>query len=259
MRPELEAQYRQQEAQKRFAEAADTFTNLVYEQADSLKPVAEKLKLPLRTASHVSRVPSPGVTGVLANQRLLTALFAPDAVEKKRNTEAVETGPSQLASARIVSYTPARTPPFADVRDEVRTLWVAEKSTELARKDGEARLAEWKASPGSANLPAAVNISRNDGAQQNPAVVTAAMRAPTAQLPSWVGVATGDGGYAVVRINKVESRAASSIKDPVAERAQVAQAWGSAESNAYLEWLRSRMKVQIKVPKPISITIGNAG
>ena len=259
VRPELEAQFRQQEAQKRFAEAADTFTNSVYEQADSLKPVTEKLKLPLQTASKVGRVPAPGVTGVLANQRLLTALFAPDAVEKKRNTEAVETGPSQLASARIVNYTPARTPPLADVRDEVRSLWIAEKSTELAKKDGEERLAAWKAAPATANLPAAVNISRNDGAQQNPAVVTAAMRASTATLPSWIGVATGDGGYAVVRVNKIEGRTSSSVKDPVAERAQVAQAWGSAESNAYFEWLRSRMKVQIKVPKPISITIGNAG
>lgn len=259
VRPELEAQFRQQEAQKRFAEVAETFTNTVYEQADSLKPVADKLKLPLRTATNVGRVPTGSQTGALANQRLLTALFAPDAVEKKRNTEAVETGPSQLASARIVKYTPARTPPFADVRDEVRALWVTEKSIALAKQDGEARLAAWRAAPAGATLPAAVDVSRTEGAQQAPAVVAAAMRAPSASLPSWVGVDTGTGAYAVIRVNKIEARAVTPANDPTVERAQVAQAWGSAESTAYYDWLRARMKVQIKVPKPLSITIGGAG
>ena len=255
VRPELEAQFRQQEAQKRFAELAESFTNTVYEQADSLKPVTDKLKLPLRTASKVSRVPAPGVTGPLANERLLTALFAPDAVEKKRNTEAVEVGPSQLASARIVSYTPARTPPFADVRDEVRALVVAQKASELAKKEGEARLAAWKATPADAALPPAVNVSRGETGQLPPSVVAAAMRAPSTALPAWIGADSGDGGYAVVRVNKIEARAATPAPDPAAERGQVAQAWGSAESAAYYESLRARMKVQIKVPKPVSITL----
>ena len=259
VRPELEAQFRQQEAQKRFAEVAETFTNTVYEQADSLKPVADKLKLPLRTATNVGRVPTGSQTGALANPRLLTALFSPDAVEKKRNTEAVEIGPSQLASARIVKYTPARTPPFADVRDEVRALWVSEKSIALAKQDGEAKLAAWKTAPAGATLAPAVNVSRTEGAQQAPAVVAAAMRAPSASLPAWVGAETGTGAYAVIRVNKIEARVATPANDPAVERAQVAQAWGSAESNAYYDWLRTRMKVQIKVPKPLSITIGGAG
>jgi len=259
VRPDLEAQFRQQEAQKRFAEAADTFTNTVYEQADSLKPVADKLKLPLRTASNIGRVPAPGAAGVLANERLLTALFAPDAVEKKRNTEAVEIGPSQLASARIVKYTPAATPPFAEVRDQVRALVVAQKASELAKQDGEARLAAWKAAPDTAKLPAAVDVSRSAGAQLPPAVVSAALRAPAASLPSWVGVDSGDGGYAVIRVNKIEARAATPAADPKAELAQVAQSWGAAESAAYYEWLRSKLKVQIKVPRPLSVTLPGIG
>ncbi|WPB58021.1 SurA N-terminal domain-containing protein [Xylophilus sp. GOD-11R] len=257
VRADLESQYRQQEAQKRFAEAADTFTNTVYEQADSLKPVADKLKLTVRTASNVGRNAAPGTAGVLANERLLTALFAPDAVEKKRNTEAVETGPSQLASARIVNYTPARTPPFAEVRDEVRQRLIREKAGEMAKKDGEARLAEWKTTPASARLPAAVDVSRGDAAAQAPAVVAAAMRAPTASLPAWVGVDTAD-GYAVVRVNSVAPRAANAKSDPTSERMQVTQSSASAESNAYYEWLRTQLKVQIKAPRPITITAPGA-
>ena len=53
MKPELEAEVKKQQAQRKFAESADAFSNGVYEQADSLKPVADRLKLEIRTASNV--------------------------------------------------------------------------------------------------------------------------------------------------------------------------------------------------------------
>jgi peptidyl-prolyl cis-trans isomerase D len=49
VRAELEAEVKTQLAQKRFAEVAVEFTNMVYEQPDSLKPAADKFKLELRT------------------------------------------------------------------------------------------------------------------------------------------------------------------------------------------------------------------
>ena len=61
----------------------------MYEQSDSLKPVADKLKLEVRSAQGVTRTPQPGATGALANPKFLSALFSPDAIEHKRNTEAV--------------------------------------------------------------------------------------------------------------------------------------------------------------------------
>jgi hypothetical protein len=99
MRPELEAELRKQQAQKKFAETADTFSNAVYEATDGFKSVAERFKTDVKTAANVRRTPAQGTTGLLANQKLLAALFAPDSVEKKRNTEAVETAPGQLVSA----------------------------------------------------------------------------------------------------------------------------------------------------------------
>jgi len=102
MRPELEAELKKQQAQKKFAELADTFSNGVYEQADSLKPVADRLKLEIKTASNVQRTPVPGNKGPLGNPKFLGALFAPDSLEKKRNTEAVEIAPNTMVSGRIV-------------------------------------------------------------------------------------------------------------------------------------------------------------
>eukprot|EP01041_Mallomonas_annulata_P022325 gene22325-42592_t len=56
----LEAELRVQQAQRKFAEVAETFTNGVYEQSDSLQPVADKLKLKVQTATGVTRTPAPG-------------------------------------------------------------------------------------------------------------------------------------------------------------------------------------------------------
>src|SRR5690606_22443821 len=115
-----------------------------------LQPVADKLKLKLQTVSGVTRTSAPGATGPLANSKFLQALFSTDSLEQKRNTEAVEIAPSTMVSGRVVAYTPARTLPFDEVQARVKQLYVEEKSAELARKEGEAKLAAWKDKPGNA-------------------------------------------------------------------------------------------------------------
>lgn len=250
MKPQIEAEVKKQLAQRKFAETADAFTNGVYEQSDSLKPVADKLKLPIQTASHVTRQPAPGATGPLANPKFLAALFAPDSVEKKRNTEAVETAPTTLVSGRIVQYTPARTLPFAEVKDRVREKLIADRSAELARKDGMAKLAAWKAAPASANLPAAVTVSRIDAQKQPSGVVDAALHADPAALPAWVGVDLGNDGYDVVKVDKILPREAPKPELAQRERQQYSQSWGQAENLAYYNVLKDRFKAEILVPKP---------
>lgn len=250
VRPQLEAQMKREQAQKKYAEAAETFSNTVYEQSDSLKPVAEKLKLEIRTAPAVVRNPPPGTAGPLANPKFLAALFAPDAVERKRNTEAVEFGPNQMVSGRIVQYQAARTRPFEEVQAQVREQVVAAKAAELARKDGEAKLAAWQATPASAQLPAAVPLSRQDAGKQPRQVIDAALRADPAKLPALVGVDLGAEGYAIVQVNKVLPREAPAPQQAQAEAAQYTRLWGTAEAMAYYETLKERYKAQISVPKP---------
>jgi peptidyl-prolyl cis-trans isomerase D len=250
MKPELETELKKQQAQRKFAETADTFSNGVYEQADSLKPVADKLKLEVRSAPSVSRLPAPGAKGPLASPKFLAALFGPDAVDKKRNTEAIETGPSQLASGRIVKYTPARTLPFAEVKDKVRERFMAARGAELAKKDGMAKLAAWKANPAGAELQPATTLSREDAQKQPPGLVEAALRADPTTLPAFVGVDLGPQGYAVVRVNKVLPREQANPEAAKQEQQQYARAWGAAENLAYYNLLKDRFKTQIKVPKP---------
>lgn len=250
LRASLEEDLKNQQARAKYAEAAEIFTNGVYEQSDSLKPVAEKLGLTIQTASGLQREPAPGARGVLANAKLLEAIFSPDAVSNKRNTEAVEIAPSQLAAARIVEHAPARTLPLAEVRATVRERVVAARAAELARQEGQQKLAAWKAEPASARLTAAQVISRDQSQNLPQAVLDAALRADSAQLPQWVGVDLGPQGYTVVRVNKRIERATPAADAQRQERAQYAQWWMQAEGQAYYRLLQERAEVQIKVPRP---------
>jgi peptidyl-prolyl cis-trans isomerase D len=250
MRVELEAQMRKEQAQKKYAEAAETFSNTVYEQSDSLKPVADKLKLEIRTAQGVGRTPQPGATGPLANAKFLQALFSADALERKRNTEAIEIGPNQMVSGRVVQHQPARARPFEEVKAQVREQVVNAKAAELARKDGAAKLAAWKANPASAALPGAESVSRMDKGRQPPEVVEAALRADPGQLPALLGVDLGANGYAVVKVNRVLPREAPPPAQAQQEQQQYTRAWSAAEAQAYYELLKDRFKVQVLVEKP---------
>ncbi len=253
LRPGIEADLKTQQAQARFAEAAEAFTNGVYEQSDSLKPVADKLKLEIKVATHVMQRPATGATGALASEKFLAAIFAPDAVEKKRNTEAVETAPNQLTAGRITQHTPARTLPFADVRSIVRERVIAVRAAELAKKEGMEKLAAWKAAPAAALMPAAVLVSRDQSQNVAPRVLIAALRADTSSLPAFVGVDLGAQGYAVVRVNKIVPRPAPTEAVATQDRAQYAQWWTGAESQAYYGLLKERFKVEITAARPVKI------
>ena len=252
LKPELEADMKKQQAQKKYSEAAEAFSNGVYEQSDSLKPVAERLKLEIKTAANVTRQPAPGVTGVLANPKFLNVLFAPDAIEKKRNTEAVEVGSNQLVSGRVVQYIPARTQPLAEVKDIVRQRWLAQRGAEEARKDGIAKLAAWKASPATATLAAPVLVSREQAQQLPMQIVDATLRADTSALPVFAGVDLGAQGYAIVKVNKVVPRDPPAEAAAKQERSQYAQWWTSAETLAYYNGLKQRFNAEILVAKPTS-------
>ena len=250
MRPTLESDLKTQQAQSKYAELAEAFTNGVYEQSDSLKPVADKLKLEVKVAQSVSRTPTPGAVGVLANAKFLAALFSSDAIEKKHNTEAVETGPNQLTSGRITQYAAARTLPFSEVTTTVKERLIAVRAAELALKDGKEKLTSWKGAPGTAVMPAAKVISRDQPQNVEANVLTEALRADTATLPAFVGVDLGPRGYAVVRINKLLPNEAKPEATMAQDRNQYSQWWSGAENQAYYEFLKKKFKAEILVSKP---------
>ncbi|MSP34790.1 MAG: peptidyl-prolyl cis-trans isomerase [Limnohabitans sp.] len=249
LRPSMEADLKKQQAQRKYAELAETFSNTVYEQSDSLKPVADKLKLNIQKANQVARQATQ-TPGVLSHPGLLQAIFSEASLQKQRNTEAIEVAPSTLVSARVVKHQPAATLPFAEVKEFVKRALTQEKAAEMAKAQGEQRLTALKASTGADNLPNAIVISREKTQRQLPKVVDAVLRADPNKLPSVSGVDLGVQGFAVVRVTKILPPEAENKELVLQAQQQFTQLWGTAETQAYIAQLKTMMKAEILVPKP---------
>jgi peptidyl-prolyl cis-trans isomerase D len=244
VKAEIEAELRQQLARSEWAKASQALTDIVYEQSDSLQPAADKLKLARQTAT-VSRTAAPGATGPLASAKLLNAVFASEAVEAKRNTDAIETGANQLVAARVLSHSPARVRPLAEVKDAVREALVAERSAALARQAGEARVQALRQNPAEALLGPSAMLSRVATQGAPASVIDAVMGADARKLPAVVGVDLQGAGYLVLRITQVLPRDPASGSDDQL-RQRYAQAWAAAEAEAYASSLRTRFKAQVE-------------
>ncbi|WP_271009743.1 peptidylprolyl isomerase [Paucibacter sp. B51] len=248
LRAEIEAEVRKQLAQKRFTEVAEQFSNSVYEQADSLQPVADKLKLNVLNAT-VQRKPAPGATGPLASVKLLEAVFSDDSLRNKRNTEAVEAAPNQLVAARVVQHNPAHLLPLAQVKDTVKTQLIRQLATAQAVKAGTARVAELQkaGAADAAGLEAPVLVSRALPRDLPRKVLEGILSADASKLPAVVGIDGGDGSYVLARINKVVARDPA-VVDAKRAATQYAQAWSAVEAQAYSNALKTRYKAVVKAP-----------
>jgi peptidyl-prolyl cis-trans isomerase D len=250
VRPQLEAEIRAQQAAMLYAEAAESFTNIVYEQSDSLKPAADKYKLEVRTATLTNRQPGPETArgSPIASPRVVGSLFADDTLKNKRNTEAIEVAPGTLVSARVVAYNPPTRRPFDEVRDAVQRLYVAREAAQLARQAGEERLKALVASPPGAEAQQGFGprftIRRTAPGDVDPRLVQAVFRVSPDKMPGYAGVDMGERGYSVVELVDVAMPSPEEIEQRrEAYTQQIARVVAQQDLSAYIDGLKQRAEV----------------
>ena len=241
VRKELADELAQQKGAKKFAEVAESFSNMVYEQPDSLAPVAERYKLPVQSTDWIERGRHQEL-GALDNPKLLAALFSADAIEKKRNTDAIEVAPNTLVAARVVEHQAARQRELAEVKDDIAAQLRQSEAVALAHKDGEAKLAELRKGGNPVTWSAPREVSRRE-AQGLPAeALRQVVAADVSKLPAYVGLPVSD-GYVLIRISKVTEVAPQGDAKQLV--AQTAQALGSADYESYVASLKGRADISI--------------
>lgn len=250
VKDEITAEIKKQMAAKKFAELAETFNTTVYENADSLKPAADKLQLKIETISNLTRTPSPAADpkSPANNPKFLAALFSEEALKRKNNTEVVEVAPNTLVAGRVVEYKPATRRPFEEVKAVVRERVVQIEAMNLAKKAGEAKLAEVKEKGNASGFSEPKMVSRTKNQEMRGEAFTAVMKADVSKLPVNLGVELPTQGYAVYRINKVAQPAAKDEAQRQAQQQQIANALAQMEMNAYIDVLKKKAKVEIMKP-----------
>ncbi|WP_323141643.1 SurA N-terminal domain-containing protein [Massilia phyllosphaerae] len=247
-KPEIAAELKKTKMSSKYSELAETFSNTVYEQADSLKPVADKLGLTIQTVDGLTRTPNPALgTSPVNNDKFLKAIFSSDALTNKRNTEAVEVAPSTLVAGRVVASKPASKRPFAEVEGIIRQRVTQEEATRLARQAGEAKLAAAKASGDASGFGDVKVVSRTKEPTINQTAALAVLKADTSKLPAYVGVELPGQGYGVYRIAKVSQPAQPDTARRQQEAEQIANAVGGGETYGFVEALKHKAKAKINV------------
>lgn len=247
VKDQIVAELRKEQGSKKFAQVADSFGNTVYEQSGSLKPAADDYKLPIQTSGWISKAGGPPPFN---NPKLLQAIFSPDAMKQGHNTDAIEVAPSTLVSARVVAQKPAGMKSLEEVKDQIARKLQQEQANALAKKQGETLLAALqggKAAEVKWDAPALV--TRQQGHGMDPVALAQAFKLDASKVPAYGGIADPQGGYLLIKVDKVVPAGAIDDAKRKAYLAGLKQLMGNELTSSFLGALRRDTKVEIKEDK----------
>jgi len=235
---------RKQQAQKQFADMAENFGNLVYENAGSLQPAASATKLTIRQSDWMTAKSAPPP---FDNAALAEALFSPESVKSKQNTEAIEVKPGTLVAARVTEVRPARLKPLAEVSSAIESSLRAEQTASLLKRKGESTIQSLEKGdePGLAWSAFKV-VGRQPGEILDAAGARAVFRAKADKLPAYAGFARADGSYRIVRVTRVLDPATSDPMLAASIESGLVQAQQRADMKAMLTLVKAGQKINIR-------------
>lgn len=241
---QVEQEVKKQKAEKVFGEMADDFSNMVYEQSDSLQPAAEKFGLSIQQSDWTGR--NGGQPPYFTNERLLQAAFSDDVIKDKRNTEAVEVSPNTLVAARLLNYRPATTLSMTELKDKIAGLIARQEADKAAINEGKQKLAQLQeGKDGAVKWGAAQQVSRKEPHGLDSETLRAVFKADATKLPSYTGIANPQGGFTLIRVEHVTKPAPPEAAQQQAFARQLQQLVAQEELLAYLAGVRKRYDVSV--------------
>lgn len=242
---QIEQELKRQQVMRKFVDAASQFENLVYEQAESLQPVAKALNLKVETTDWLTReqVQPLGQN----NPKFVQAVFSPESLQAKRNTDAIEVAPNTMMAARVVDYKPAAPRPFDEVKADIRRRLEHNAASELAQKAGKEKLAllEQGKDAGLA-FGKTVTLARNQAQPGFQADALARIfQGDPAKLPEYVGMPAPDGGFIIYKIVQVIAAPAPDAARLASFSARVSEQVGRELFAANLASLKAKADVKI--------------
>lgn len=241
VRGEIETLYRQEAAVRMFAEDAETFSNMVYEQSESLAPVVEQFKLTVQKATGITR----NHEDAIINPNVVEALFSFDVLQDKRNTNAIEIAANTLLAARVTNHRPQTVEPLDKVKGNIKTALTNTKAAQAAKAEGEALLAKLqKGEKIDRSFGKASTLSRENPGEYTYEVVTAALRPQADKLPSFTGVQTRNGNYTVINVQSAK-KVQAAPEQLAMRKAELAQLYSNAEQAAFMNALENKFGVEI--------------
>lgn len=246
VREQIEKKLKIQMMGSMFGEIAEDFSNIVYEQGDNLQAAAEKFELTLQKSDWITR--NSAEPSILANEKLLSAIFSDDAITNQRNTEAIEVKPDTLVSARIIEHRPAAAQSMMVVKDQIVEKLKKQMAEALTIEEGQAKLARLQAGEEDVDVTwgdtKQISYMQSQGLDHE--TLRAIFRAETGNLPVYTGTVDPKGGYSLIRISKVIEPESAEKENLSNFNKQLQQMITQEEMSSYLAALRQKYDVKVK-------------
>lgn len=128
--------FERQESLQAFSEASDKLTDLTYTNPDSLELAAKELHLKIKTEGPVTSIGSK--TGILANNKILSATFGDAVLKQRYNSNPIEIAPGKLIVLRVKEYIPETLEPLAKVQpgivEKLKNEAMQKKANDLSQE-----------------------------------------------------------------------------------------------------------------------------
>ncbi len=246
---------------KVFSDKADQFANLTYDQSDSLKPAADKLRLSVQSQKAMTRAGPPGVARdhPLANPKVIQSLFGDDAVKNKRNIEAVQISPGVFVSARVVTFHPAQILPYKDVSAEVKRQVSQRAAEKLAVAAAAERFTALEKDPkNSGGFANPIWVSRNKPANLIGPALDDVMSISPSKFPAVISVSNPGVGVTLYRVDQVRQPTGADVKVHKAQAQQIQALAAQSEFAGFMSYWRNAANVKVINPlKPLSSGSGS--
>lgn len=211
IREEVEGDYKQNEAERRFYELSDQLAAMAFEQPDDLELAASELELDIQQSELFSRnEPGPGI---ISDPRVVSASFSEDVLLNGNNSDVIELDNNRSIVVRVREHLPETKKPLSEVRERIVTRIKYERASEQVRDQGEEILAELKAGKDKAEMASEHSIEwleatglARDNAAIDRSILKSAFRLarPAEDKPTMGGTALANGDYAVILVHAVQ-------------------------------------------------------
>jgi len=233
---------RQQKATDMFAELAEKFSNVVYEQSDTLLPAADLVGTKVEQSGWLAN----GSESERWTPMMLQAIFNDEAVKDKRNTQAIEVAANKLVAARVLDYKPASVRAFSEVRVAIRQKLSRRKAVELAIEHGHSALAQLQGGK-KPNLSweKPHSITRGQYGSLDIGLVRQVFQADATKLPLYIGIESKQSGYVIARIDAVKEGGAIDDNKRLQYSQQLRQLTGDEMFRSFLSDAKQGASIEL--------------
>lgn len=246
LKPKVKGELMYQKAQALFAEQAEGFSNIVYEQSGSLAPAAKAYGGQIQTSDWLTRKQGEEF---FKSEKFMNAIFSDEVIKNHRNTEAIEVSPNNLVAARLLEYKPAAPRSFDEVKGGIEAFLKLEAATKLALAKGESALKSLQAGQDVADIEwiPEVTVGRKEAQGLTELAMKQVFKTNVTKLPAYSGLADNKQGYLLVKVLKVEDPADDDADAKKTALADLNSAFSNEVLSAYKRSLREKSAVKVNI------------